>query len=67
VVACLWTPSGELVSFSDDGAVYLWGDSEADAPTKLADLPFSVTCAAWMPSSGGRPSETFVVGCSDGA
>lgn len=67
VTGASWSGANELVTVGDDKKIWLWNvEGEPQAP--LLDMDTFCTELRWFPSlHGGKGSEVFVVGCTDGS
>jgi len=68
VTGVSWSSTNELVSVADDKKVWLW-NVEGEPQQLLLDTDTFCTEVRWFPSlgGGGKGSEIFVVGCTDGS
>ena len=67
VTGASWSGANELVTVGDDKKVWLW-NVEGEPQSLLLDVEQYCTELRWFPSlHGGKGSEVFVVGCTDGS
>ena len=67
VTGVSWSGSNELVSVADDKKIWLW-NTEGEPQALLLETEQYCTELRWYPSlHGGKGSELFVVGCTDGS
>jgi len=67
VTGASWSGANELVTVADDKKVWLW-NVEGEPQSMMLEVDTFCTELRWFPSlHGGKGSEIFVVGCTDGS